>query len=379
MKFRSNNFILISSHPQSIDDFRGDLITALQECGVIVHVVSLKINKSNDIYKDLKTMGVVIHQIPFNRKGINPFFDFVFLLRLVSLFISIKPKYVMGYTVKPVIYGSVAAMICRVPYNFSLITGLGSFFGEGLSKSHAIIHKILKALYRIALSGSNTIFFQNPDDCKLFLKNKIIKSLDKTVIVNGSGVNLEYYYKSQFPSKVSFLLISRLISEKGILEFASAAHEISSKYTNVKFALAGWYDNDSISKDTVDSWVEDGRLVFLGELEDVRSAIENCSVFVLPSFYREGVPRVILEAMSMGKAIITTDSPGCRETVIDNESGYLIKPKSTNELISAMLKFVKNEDLIDKMGKRSRQLAEDKFDVHKVNEVMLKGMGLSKL
>ncbi len=377
MKLRANKFILLSSYPQSIVNFRGDLIVDLQRHGVTVHVVSPVIEENNSIYKDLIEMGVIVHKIPLNRKGINPFFDLIYFLRLVGLFISIRPKYVMGYTVKPVIYGSMAATICRVPYNFSLITGLGSSFVNEATRTRAVIQKILKYLYRIALSGSNTIFFQNIDDCRLFLKNRIIKSLDKSVIVNGSGVNLEYYYKCPLPDEVSFLLISRLISEKGVLEFASAAQRINSIYPNVKFVLAGWHDDKSISDRKINSWVEDKRLVFLGNLEDVRDTIKSCSVFVLPSSYREGVPRIILEAMSMGRAIITTDSPGCRETVIDGKTGFLIKPKSTDELVSAMLKFVKNKDLIDKMGKKSRQLAEDKFDVHKVNKAMLKGMDIS--
>lgn len=377
MKLQGNKFILISSHAQSLINFRGDLIASLKKFGISVHVVTPKINKNSNDYKDLINLGVVVHQIPLNRKSINPFFDLIYLLRLVGLFISIRPKYVMGYTVKPVIYGSIAAMICRVPRNFSLITGLGSFFGDELNLTSKIIHKILSYLYRIALSGSDKIFFQNIDDSRFFLKNRIIKSLDKSEIVNGSGVNLEYYYKSPFPSEVSFLLISRLIREKGVIEFSQAAKKIRSTYPNVKFILAGWYDDKSISNITINSWVEDGRLVFLGKLEDVRDAIENCSVFVLPSFYPEGVPRVILEAMSMGRAIITSDSPGCRETVINDISGYLIKPKSSDELMLAMLKFIKNNNLIHEMGKKSRQLAEDKFDVHKVNEAMLKGMNIS--
>jgi len=378
MKFKSKEFILLSSYPQSIVNFRGDLIVALQKCGITVHVVSPIAPKNSSVNKDLIRMGIIVHQIPLNRKGINPFLDLIYFLRLVALFIRIKPKYVMGYTIKPVIYGSMAATVCRVPYNFSLITGLGASFSNKVSGVNLIIQKILKHLYRISLSNSKTVFFQNIDDCELFIRNGLIKPNHKSVVVNGSGVNLEHYYKYPVPEKISFLLVSRLMIEKGVLEFATAAQKIKSIYPDVEFVLAGWHDGDSISKAEVDSWVEDGRLIFLGSLEDVRSAIKKCSVFVLPSSYREGVPRTILEAMSMGRAIITTDSPGCRETVINGKTGYLIKPQSTNELILAMLKFIKNQDLIYKMGENSRLLAEDKFDVHKINAVMLREMGIIK-
>jgi glycosyltransferase involved in cell wall biosynthesis len=378
MKSRNKEFILLSSYPQSIVSFRGDLIIALQKYGITVHVVSPIASKNSSIYKELTRMGVVVHQISLNRKGVNPLLDLVYFLRLVALFVSVKPKYVMGYTVKPVIYGSMAAIVCRTPYNFSLITGLGASFVKRVGGVRAIIQRILEYLYRISLSGSNAIFFQNIDDYELFLKNGIIKSLHKSVIVNGSGVNLDYYYKYPVPDKISFLLISRLIDEKGVLEFASAAQRIRSIYPDIEFVLAGWHDDSSISKTKIESWVKDERLIFLGKLEDVRSVIKKCSVFVLPSSYREGVPRIILEAMSMGRAIITTDTPGCRETVIDGKTGYLIRPKSTDELVLAMLKFVKSKDLISKMGENSRRLAEDKFDVHKVNATMLRGMGIIK-
>ena len=378
MKSRNKEFILLSSYPQSIVSFRGDLIIALQKYGITVHVVSPIASKNSSIYKELTRMGVVVHQISLNRKGVNPLLDLVYFLRLVALFVSVKPKYVMGYTVKPVIYGSMAAIVCRTPYNFSLITGLGASFVKRVGGVRAIIQRILEYLYRISLSGSNAIFFQNIDDYELFLKNGIIKSLHKSVIVNGSGVNLDYYYKYPVPDKISFLLISRLIDEKGVSEFASAAQRIRSIYPDIEFVLAGWHDDSSISKTKIESWVKDERLIFLGKLEDVRSVIKKCSVFVLPSSYREGVPRIILEAMSMGRAIITTDTPGCRETVIDGKTGYLIRPKSTDELVLAMLKFVKSKDLISKMGENSRRLAEDKFDVHKVNATMLRGMGIIK-
>ena len=163
MKSRNKEFILLSSYPQSIVSFRGDLIIALQKYGITVHVVSPIASKNSSIYKELTRMGVVVHQISLNRKGVNPLLDLVYFLRLVALFVSVKPKYVMGYTVKPVIYGSMAAIVCRTPYNFSLITGLGASFVKRVGGVRAIIQRILEYLYRISLSGSNAIFFQNID------------------------------------------------------------------------------------------------------------------------------------------------------------------------------------------------------------------------
>ena len=173
-------------------------------------------------------------------------------------------------------------------------------------------------------------------------------------------------------------MIARLLGDKGVREYAKAAREIRSSNPGIRFGLVGWVDEnpDAISKDELHIWVEEGAIEYLGRLDDVRSAIADSTVYVLPS-YREGTPRTVLEAMAMGRPIITTDAPGCRETVVEGENGYLVPVKSVDALVGAMQKFVDDPDLAARMGRRSRQIAEEKYDVHKVNAVMLREMGIT--
>jgi glycosyltransferase involved in cell wall biosynthesis len=176
-------------------------------------------------------------------------------------------------------------------------------------------------------------------------------------------------------------MLARLLNSKGVRIYFEAAKNIKALYPDIIFYLAGNVDdlnNDSISKVELDSWVKSGVIDYYGSLKDVRSAIVNCSVYVLPSFYREGTPRSILEAMSTGRAIITTDTPGCRETVVNGKNGYLIAPKSAPDLVNSMLKFVKNPNIISDMGIKSREIAEEKYDVKKVNLKMLRTMKIVK-
>jgi glycosyltransferase involved in cell wall biosynthesis len=176
---------------------------------------------------------------------------------------------------------------------------------------------------------------------------------------------------------VRFLFIGRLLGDKGVREYAQAAHLLKISHPQVQCALVGWIDSNpnAINQAELDGWVADGSIEFLGRLSDVRPAIEACSVYVLPS-YREGTPRTVLEAMAMGRAVITTDAPGCRETVVDGDNGFLVPVKTVDALADAMARFINDPDLAFRMGQRGRQLAEDKYDVHKVNAVMLKEMGL---
>jgi glycosyltransferase involved in cell wall biosynthesis len=200
--------------------------------------------------------------------------------------------------------------------------------------------------------------------------------------VNGSGVDISEYAVAPLPTMgdvptARFLLIARLLGDKGIREYAQAAAIVKAKYPQVQFDLVGWIDDNpnAIQQHELDSWVNEGVFNFLGRLADVQPAIAACSVYVLPS-YREGTPRTVLEAMAMGRPIITTDAPGCRETVIDGYNGYLVPVKAVEELASAMEKFILNPELIVSMGAASRTLAEKKFDVHSVNQAMLQAMGL---
>ena len=222
------------------------------------------------------------------------------------------------------------------------------------------------------------MIFQNPDDQTLFRQLGLLQPGKPTLVVNGSGIDLASYTVAQLPSgPMHFLLIARLLGDKGLREYALAAQCIKAIHPDVQFSVVGWIDENpnAINQIELDAWVKAGTFNYLGRLQDVRPAIAQCSVYVLPS-YREGTPRSVLEAMAMGRPIITTDAPGCRETVVEGVNGFLVPVQSADALVQAMLRFVNDPALASRMGLRSRQLAEDKYDVHKVNAEMLQAMGL---
>ncbi len=314
------------------------------------------------------------------RTGLNPLADLTALRHLYCLCKQVQPEFVLGYTVKPVVYGILAAWLARVPKRVALITGLGIAFtldGQRGFKQR-VTSALVPWLYKTALRRASLVFFQNPDNQRTFINKKIIAANTPQVVVNGSGVDLEHYALAPLPGKPVFLLIARLLDSKGVRVYASAAQVIRKHYPEVVFKIVGAIDvnPDAITRRELDDWQADGMIEYLGRMDDVRPAIASSQVFVLPSWYPEGVPRTILEAMSMGRPIITTDAPGCRETVVDGENGYLVPVRSVDGLVQAMEKFIRNPELANSMGARSRQIAIEKYDVHKVNAVMLKHMGL---
>lgn len=377
-------YLIIASYPASILKFRGALIKALQDKGFEIHIAAPEFEVFPEEYENLTSLGYVVHPIPMQRTGTNPLNDAKTLSALYLLMKKIKPSHVMGYTIKPVIYGSLAAKLARVPHRFALITGLGYAFqgAEEQDYKKSNLQKIMHKLYSIALASTHKVFFQNPDDEALFKSMGILMPNASTTVVNGSGVDISEYSVQPFATIDDiliprFLLIARLLGDKGVREYAQAAKIIKDKYPQAQFDLVGWIDDnpDAIEQQELDNWINEGLFNFWGKLDDVKPAIAASSIYVLPS-YREGTPRTVLEAMAMGRPIITTDAPGCCETVIDGYNGYLVPVKAVEELAAAMERFIVNPELIIEMGKASRQLVEEKFDVDAVNQSMLEAMGL---
>lgn len=367
--------LLIASLAESLVNFRGPLIAALQARGLHVHVAAPALSEGDAIRLQMQAQGVVVHSIALRRTGTNPLADLHTLWSLWRLMRRVQPDHVLAYTIKPVIYGSLAAWLAGVPRRFALVTGLGYAFqqqGQG-----SALQGLVQRLYALALGRVHAVFFQNPDDEALFRDRALVAPGAHTCVVNGSGVDVAAFAVAPLPpGSPCFLLIARLLGDKGVREYAQAAHRIRMVHPGVRCLLVGWIDTnpDAIAQHELDAWVAEGSLEFLGRLSDVRPAIAACSVYVLPS-YREGTPRTVLEAMAMGRAVITTDAPGCRETVVDGDNGFLVPVKSVNALAQAMERFITEPDLAARMGARSRQMAEEKYDVHKVNAVMLREMG----
>lgn len=372
-------FLLVASYADSLIPFRGPLLDDLLARGVEVHVAVPEVPPGSALRRSLEDRGLRVHDVPLQRTGMNPWQDCATLLHLWRLKRRIRPTCVLGYTIKPVIYGTLAASLARVPQRFALITGLGyAFIGErGGGDGRGLLRLLVERLYALALRSTHKVFFQNPDDQALFRGQGILGPSTPSCVLNGSGVDLARYRVEPLPATPCFLLIARLLGDKGVREYVAAARQVKARFPAATFNLVGWIDGnpDAIGRDELAGWVKEGVVRYLGRLDDVRPAIAAASVYVLPS-YREGTPRTVLEAMAMGRAIVTTDAPGCRETVVPEENGFLVPVRAVDALARAMLRFIDEPALVTRMGARSRQIAEEKYDVRRVNARMLQEMGI---
>lgn len=386
----SMKVFVIGGLARSLINFRGPFLKAMLSRGHSVFTAAG--GTTPEVESQLKDMGIEHHDIPMEHAGLNPINDMKVVIYLTKNLRIVKPDLTLNYTIKPVIYGSFAALLSGVPRIFSMITGLGYLYTD-TSYRRRFLARICSSLYRLNLRNNAAVFFQNPDDEVFFSERNIINRRKKTVILNGSGVDLIHYSPAPIPKEPSFLLIARLLGDKGIREYTAAARLVKAKYPDVIFRLVGGTDPNPacIPDSEIQEWVKEGVIEYLGHLEDVRTAIAKSSVYVLPSYYREGTPRTVLEAMAMGRPIITTDAPGCRETIkrknghgsmkngkgiIKGENGFLIPVKDPARLAKAMEQFIKQPKMIHRMGNRSIEIATERYDVHKVNDIILRTMGL---
>ena len=368
--------VIISQLSGSLVNFRGEMIKSFVHMGH--EVIALGPDKGRE--EKITQLGAKFIWYPLQRTGLNPINDLYSFFYLSRLLRELKPDLVFSYAVKPIIYGSIAAKLAGVSGIYSMLTGLGYAFAGGNFKNR-LLSKVVQSLYKRAIVFNKVMFFQNPDDLKLFRDLNILTDNTEAVLINGSGVELDkFYYSKPKNETVSFLLIARLMWEKGIKEYVEAARILKVKYPGIAVRLLGPIirDNSAVTATQIDTWVAEGIIEYLGKTFDVRPFIEDASVYVLPSFYREGTPRSVLEAMSMGRPIITTDSPGCRETVEDGVNGFLIPTNDITALAAAMEKFILCPELISKMGQESRKIAENKYDVHKVNDIIIKAIRLER-
>ena len=280
-------------------------------------------------------------QYSVSRNGLNPMSDIATLKELEYLLLEARPDKVFTYQAKPNIYGVIAAHRARIKGVFVMMGGLGSVFHADDSKSK-IVRRIVAAEYKHALSYADKVFFQNAEDVGLFDRLGLVDRA-KVVMVRGSGVNIDHFAQKPLPDKPSFLFVGRLVKGKGIREYLEAARIVKQSHP---------------------------------EQEDVRPFLEACSVLVLPSYYGEGTPKSALEAMATGRPLIVADAVGCREVVRKGENGILVSPKSATALVEAMVHFIEHPQMVFKMGLASRGLAEERFDVWKVNGVIATTMGI---
>ena len=366
---------IVGALPESLLNFRGEFLLKLVAAGH--EVIAMAGEATPDVVSSLKDMGVSFTPFPVQRNRINPLADINTFLFLRKTFRDLKPDVVMAYTIKPIIWGGFALRGLPNIRFYALITGLGFAF-QGGNILRDFLVRLVAFLYRCALVRASSVIFQNPDNRNEFLNLKILPQV-KCCIVKGSGVDLSRFAHLPIINKEScvFLTIGRLLKEKGFREYVAAAQVIKRRFPDVIFRLVGSEDPspDGIPLSEVQEWNTKGWIEYCGSTKDVRPFLNDCSVFVLPS-YHEGMPRTVLEAMSIGRPILTTDVPGCRETVIPGKNGFLVPKADVEALAERMIWFVENQEQLDTMGKKSRELAENLFDVHQVNNELMKIMNL---
>ncbi len=340
----------------NIYNFRRGLIKALQDEGIEVIAVSPK-----DEYSAMvKSLGCKHYPIKMENKGTNPFNDYKLYRTLLKVYERIQPDFILHYTIKPNIYGTLAAKKLGIPV-INNVSGLGTIFLH----NHPL-YKVARSLYKIAFKHPKKVFFQNCDDLKLFLDYGLIKK-EITAVLPGSGVNINelIYHEVNKKSSFTFLMLARVLYDKGVQEYVEASNILKAKGYEFEAQLAGSLDelsNMGVPKSTVLDWHNKGLINYLGEVNKVSELIINSQCVVLPS-YREGTPKSLLEAGAIGRPIIATNVPGCREVVIHNENGYLCEAKNPNSLADMMGKMLDaNENTLKRLGARSRKLIEEKFD-----------------
>lgn len=368
--------VVLSSHTPSLFWFRMDMMRAFQSFGYDVYALG---NEPEEIWKDkFSEHGIGYRQIDVDRNGVNPIRDLQALISIKETLQEIRPDKIFAFQAKTVIYGGIAANLIGIKETYPLIAGMGSVFLKDDPKTKAI-RKIMIGEYRLGMKHAPVVFFQNHDDEDIFRKNGIING-QNVKLIPGSGVNIDKFRPVDMPETFGFLCISRLIRDKGVYEYLEACREIKKEYPQVRCLLVGPYDTNpsSMAPEELQAFVEDGSIEYFGEQADVRPFISQCNVFVLPS-YREGTPKTNLEAMAMGRAVITTDVPGCRETVVDKENGYLVPARDVDAIVEKMKLFIEAPETAQRMGKAGREMAEKKFNVDIVNETICEAMGIKAL
>lgn len=359
--------------PESLVVFRGPLMRAMLARGH--RVLACASGASAPVRAKLAELGVRYIDVTLQRTGLNPMHDLGCLRSLIELLRSERPDILLAYTIKPILYGGLAARLAGVPAFFAMIEGVGYAFA-GRGRTAWLAGRIARPLYRMSLAGAKRVIFLNPDNLALFLRLGLLRER-QAALIDGIGIDLEEFKPAPLPTLPTFLLIARLLASKGIAEYIDAARMVKANYPEARFRLVGWIDEhpEAVRATDLQAWIEEGIIDYLGRLDDVRPAIADCSVYVLPS-HHEGLPRTVLEAMAMGRAIVTTDAPGCRETVVPGENGLIVPVGDAAALAAAMESFMQRRELIERAGSASRALAVRRFDVHAVNRDILRIMRL---
>jgi len=357
---------LISPYAGSIISFRGSLIKALVEIGLEVFVLAP--DYTPDVKIAVAKLGAQPVDYFLKRTSMNPFLEAKALNSLKKVLFNLKPDITLGYMHKGSMYGVLASRAAGVEKRYALIEGLGYAFTEAGDKSlkRSIARVLAIAGYRFSLPYATKVFFLNNDDKDELVKLGAVES-EKAVVVGGIGVDLQaWQFCEPVLSPITFVMVGRLLKEKGVYEYVEAAQRVKQVYPEVRFLLVGGTDDNpgSVPEVYINSMVSKGVLEWPGKVSNVQDYLRQSSVFVLPSYYREGVPRSIQEAMALGRPIITTNVAGCKDTVENGVNGLLVPPRDVDALVEAMIGFIERPERIATMARESRRLAEERFDVN---------------
>ena len=370
------NIYIFSSHAPSLINFRGPMLKMLVKKGNFVKTFAPPCKNIKILEKKLKSIGVSFEACPISRSHLNFVKDLISLKNIYYILKNNNIDILMAYTHKPVVFcGFLVKYFSKISF-YPMITGLGyGFIKDNEFKiKRLIFNKILINLLKLSLKYAKNIIFQNKDDKFLFKKLNILKKNQISQVINGSGVDLKLYQKTKIPKKLIFLMVSRLLVDKGVREYVEAARIVKLKYPNVIFKLVGELDHNpsSISIGELNGWIKNDYIKYSKYSNNINKELDKCRFFVLPS-YREGMPRSVLEALAKGRPVITTNVAGCRETVIDGYNGYLVPIQNSKSLAKAMIKLLTcDNSKIDMLGNRSYKLAKMKFDVRKINKDIIK-------
>jgi glycosyltransferase involved in cell wall biosynthesis len=367
--------VVVASLAWSLVNFRGALLASMVAHGH--EVVACAPEDDPEVREALAAMGVTYRQVPMQRASISPVADLVTLVRMIGLLRRERPDVILAYTQKPIVYAGLAARLASRGRFHAMVSGLGYAFTEGGGLPRRVLRSGLARLYGAAVRRATSVIVFNRDDRQELMRHGIVTADHRVIQVPGSGIDIDRFrFHEVERGPPTFLLVARLLRDKGLQEFVAAARMVRSMAPQARFRLLGPFDPNpnGISRSELAAWEAEGIVDYLGETRDVAPYMAEATVIVLPSRYREGLPRTLLEAMAIGRAIITTDAPGCRETVDGN--GFLVPVGSVDGLADAMMNFVCDPALATRMGRRSRELAEDRFAVHKVNAKVLDVIGL---
>ena len=370
--------VILGSHPDYLINLRGNLMADFVRGGH--EVIGMSPGDPDGWQaRAIRALGARFEPIDMARQSITPARDLATYRALVRRFRELRPDLVFSYTIKPVIYGSLAARKAGVPLRSALIPGLGQMFTSP-GASGAAKRAIAGALYRRALGAVDSVFVQNEDDEEFLRRIGAVTPRHRVTRIDGSGVDIERFEPPPLPADPAFLFVARLVEEKGVADFVEVARRVRARVPAAAFRIVGYFDgaDEARLRPLLDSAAGDGTIEFVGRVEDIRPQIARSSVFVLPSRYREGIPRSALECLAMGRAIITTDWVGCRETVRRGEgaNGILVPVRDVDALERAALALATDPAMVARMGRESRRYAEERFDVRRVNKAIFDGLGI---